>query len=282
MNSQKTLITVAPTGAESSKVNAPRLPTSLEEIVNTAIECEAAGAALIHVHIRDGNHEPSLDLTYLKEAVATLREKTSLVIQLSTGGSVRDRYEDRIRTLEAEPDSCSLSLGTINFGDDIFMNPLPFVTELYRQTKALNIVPEFELFDLGHAATLDRLLIREGLPFGKGIHCNLVLGVPGGVPGNAATLIDFVRALPKSVTSWSATGVGRTSVPVALATLASGGHLRVGMEDTLTFGNGERVRDNAQLVDRAVQLATIAHRPPMTGQEARQLLGVKDRHYATL
>jgi 3-keto-5-aminohexanoate cleavage enzyme len=273
----KTLITVAPTGAEVAKADYPQLPTTLDELLAAAHACEAAGASMIHVHIRDDNHQPTLDLGRLKETVAALRENTDLVIQLSTGGSVRDPYEDRLRVLEVEPDACSLTTGTVNFGDDIFLNPWRFVAELYQATQQREIVPEFELFDLGHVAGLHRLLDTYGLPYGGRVHCDLVMGVPGGMPGTAAALVAAVTALPDVVTSWSATGIGRTTLPVAFAALGAGGHLRVGMEDTVTFARGRPVRDNTQLVERAAQLANLAQRPPMTTTETRELLNVKVR-----
>jgi 3-keto-5-aminohexanoate cleavage enzyme len=272
-----TLITVAPTGAESRKEDVPALPTTPDELVDAAIACETAGAAMVHVHIRDDAHEPTLDLGRLKETVAALRDGTALVVQLSTGGSVHDPYEDRLRVLDADPDSCSLTMGTVNFGDDVFMNPWPFVVELFERTVEHEVVPEFELFDLGHVAALHRLLDEHGLPYGGRVHCDLVMGVPGGMPGTAGALVAAVQALPEAVTSWSATGIGRTSLPVALAALSAGGHLRVGMEDTTTFAKGRPVRDNAELVQRAAQLATLAQRPPMSGPDAAALLGTRER-----
>ncbi len=275
-----TLITVAPTGGESSKADVPALPTTLDELVATARSCAAVGAGLVHVHLRDDQHEPTLDLGRAREVVRALREQTDLVVQLSSGGSVHDTYADRLAVLDAEPDSCSLTMGTVNFGDDVFMNPWPFVVQLYERAREREIVPEFELFDLGHVAALHRLLDRHGLPYGERVHCDLVMGVPGGMPGSAAALVAAVEALPEAVTSWSATGVGRTTLPVALAALAAGGHLRVGMEDTLSFARGEPVRDNAQLVERAADLATLAQRPPMPPAEVRRLLNVKERRPA--
>ena len=273
----KTLITVAPTGAEAGKDAVPDLPVTLDELVTTAKACQAAGAALIHVHIRDAAARPTLDLGLLRETVAALRTETDLVVQLSTGGSVHDSYEDRLRVLDAHPESCSLTMGTVNFGDDVFMNPWPFIVELYARAREQQIVPEFELFDLGQVAALHRLLDTYGLPYGGAVHCDLVMGVPGGMPGTAAALVAAVQAFPDAVTSWSATGIGRTTLPVALAALSAGGHLRVGMEDTLTFARGRPVRDNAQLVSRAARLAEIAQRPPMTPEEARGLLRVRAR-----
>jgi 3-keto-5-aminohexanoate cleavage enzyme len=270
-----TLITVAPTGAEAAKADVPALPTTLDELVETAVRCEAAGAGLVHVHIRDDQHRPTLELARLTETVTALRAATSLVVQLSTGGSVHDPYEQRLRVLEAGPDSCSLTMGTVNFGDEVFLNPWPFVTELYRLTQQLEVVPEFELFDLGHVAALHRLLDAHGLPYGGRVHCDLVMGVPGGMPGTAAALVAAVQALPAAVTSWSATGIGRSTLPVALAALSAGGHLRVGMEDTVTYSRGRPVAHNAELVERAAQLATLAQRPPLSTDDVRDLLQVR-------
>ena len=271
-----TLITVAPTGAESSKADVPALPVTLDELVTTAKECQAAGAAVIHVHIRDAGAQPTLDLARLTDTVAALRESTDLIVQLSTGGAVSDGFQNRLAVLDAAPDACSLTCGTVNFGDEVFSNPWPFIRELYARTQELGVVPEFELFDLGHVATLHRLLAALGAPHGGHVHCDLVMGVPGGMPGDAATLVQAVAALPAGA-SWSATGIGRTTLPVMFAALAAGGHLRVGMEDTTSFARGRPVAGNAELVERAATLAELAQRPPLAPTQARALLGVTGR-----
>ena len=273
----KLLVTVAPTGAETAKEDCPQLPTTLAELVETARACEAAGAAMIHVHIRDDEHRPTIDVRRLTDTVDALREATDLVVQLSTGGSVHDPLENRLKVLDAEPDSCSLTMGTTNFGDDVFLNPWPFVAELYQLSQAREVVPEFELFDLGHVHALHRLLDRFGLPYGGRVHCDLVMNVPGGMPGTADALVAAVQALPDAVTSWSATGIGRSTLAVGLAALSKGGHLRVGMEDVLTLAKGVPVEHNAQLVERAVAMGRLAQREPMTPTEARDLLQVKRR-----
>jgi uncharacterized protein (DUF849 family) len=272
-----TLITVAPTGAEADKTAVPALPVTLDELVTTAKNCQAAGASVIHVHIRDGEARPTLDLALLKDTVAALREGTDLIVQLSTGGAVTDSFDHRLAVLEAAPDACSLTCGTVNFGDEVFSNPWPFIRDLYARTQQAGVVPEFELFDFGHIATLRRLLARLGPPHGGHVHCDLVMGVPGGMPGNAATLVQAVSALPDGAT-WSATGIGRTSVPVMLAALSAGGHLRVGMEDTLSFARGRPVTGNLELVERAAMLADLAQRPVMDPAQARAFLGVTGRH----
>lgn len=149
-----TLITVAPTGAESEKSAVPALPVTLDELVTTAKECQAAGASVVHVHIRDGQARPTLDTGRLTDTVAALREGTDLIVQLSTGGAVTDSFGDRLAVLGASPDACSLTCGTVNFGDEVFSNPWGFIQDLYARTQELGVVPEFELFDFGHIATL--------------------------------------------------------------------------------------------------------------------------------
>ena len=271
----KLLVTVAPTGAESTKEDVPNLPTTLSELVETAQSCQAAGAAMIHVHIRDDEHRPTLDPSRLKDTVDALREGTSLVVQLSTGGSVHDPLDARLKVLDAAPDSCSLTMGTTNFGDDVFMNPWGFICDLYQLSQERQVVPEFELFDLGHVNSLGKLLDTYGLPYGGRVHCDLVMNVPGAMPGTADALVAAVNALPPQVTSWSATGIGRSTLTVALTALAKGGHLRVGMEDVLTLAKGVPVEHNSQLVERAVALGRIVQREPMTPAEARELLNIR-------
>ena len=268
-----TLLTLAPTGAESAKADVPALPVTVEEVVATARDCAALGAAVLHLHVRGTDTLPTLDLPRVREVVAAVREATDLVVQLSTGGAVTDPAEARLAVLDAEPDAASLSLGTVNFGRDVFYNPWDLIVELHTQMQQRGIVPEYEAFDLGQLATLTRLLDRHGLPHGGHVHVDLVMGVPGGMPGTTAALAACLPALPPGST-FAATGVGRTSLPVMLAALSAGGHLRVGMEDTLTYAPGEPVRDNAQLVARAAGLARIAQRPPLSPTEARQLLGI--------
>jgi uncharacterized protein (DUF849 family) len=268
------LITVAPTGAELAKSDHPHLPTTLDELVAEAKASQAAGAGLVHVHIRDAEHRPTLDLGRLRETVAALRSETDLVVQLSTGGSVHDPLETRLAVLDAAPESCSLTCGTVNFGDEVFLNPWPFMVELFERARDAHVVPEFELFDIGQVAAMRRLLDTCGLPWGGKVHADFVMGVPGGMPGTAQALVAGVQSLPEQVTSWSATGIGRTHLPVMAAALSMGGHLRVGMEDNVVYARGRVVTSNAELVARAARLAEEMQRPPMAPDEVRGMLGL--------
>jgi 3-keto-5-aminohexanoate cleavage enzyme len=274
-----TLITVAPTGAETSKADVPALPVTLDELAATAKECEALGAAVIHIHIRDDEARPTLDPGRLRETVAAVRSGTSLIVQVSSGGAVTDPEDARLAVLDAAPDMASCTMGTVNFGDDVFMNRWDFVVDLHTRMQERGVVPEYEIFDLGQLASLQRLLDRYGLPAGGHVHVDLVMGVPGGMPGTAEALVacrQAIRDLPAG-TTFSATGIGRSTIPVMLASLATGGHLRVGMEDTLTYAKGRPVESNMQLVARAVGFAQLAQRPPLTTDEARELLAIPPR-----
>jgi 3-keto-5-aminohexanoate cleavage enzyme len=274
-----TLITVAPTGAESAKADVPALPVTLDELVATAKECEAVGASVIHVHIRDDDARPTLDQGRLRATVEALRSSTGLIVQLSSGGAVTDPEEARLAVLDAGPDMASCTMGTVNFGDDVFLNRWEFIVELHTRMRDRGIVPEYEIFDLGHLTSLVRLLDRYGLPAGGHVHVDFVMGVPGGMPGTAEALVackQAMRDLPADST-FSATGIGRSTLPVLLAAIAAGGHLRVGMEDTITYAKGRPVESNAQLVARAAAFARLAQRPPASPDQARALLGVAAR-----
>jgi len=274
-----TLITVAPTGAESAKTDVPALPVTLDELVTTAKECEALGASVIHVHIRDDAAQPTLDQGRLRDTVGALRAATGLIVQLSTGGAVTDPEADRLAVLDAAPDMASCTMGTVNFGEDVFLNRWRFIVDLHTRMQERGIVPEYEIFDLGHLTSLARLLDKYGLPAGGHVHVDLVMGVPGGMPGTTEALVacrQAMRDLPEG-TTFSATGIGRSTIPVMLAALSTGGHLRVGMEDTVSYARGVPVDSNMQLVARAVGFALLALRPPATTDEARKLLGIAVR-----
>jgi len=235
-----TLITVAPTGAESAKADVAALPVTLDELVATAKECEAVGASVIHVHIRDDEAKPTLDLGRLRATVDALHHSTDLIVQLSSGGAVTDPEAARLAVLDAAPEMASCTMGTVNFGDDVFLNRWEFIVDLHNRMQERGIVPEYEIFDLGHLTSLQRLLDRYGLPAGGHVHVDLVMGVPGGMPGTVEALVACKQALNDlpAGTTFSATGIGRTTLPVMLASLSAGGHLRVGMEDTITYAKG--------------------------------------------
>src|SRR4051812_19592748 len=207
---KSTLISVAPTGAESAKADVPALPCTIDELVSTAKAAQAAGAALIHVHVRDDDAQPTLDVGRVSAAVEAVREATDLVVQVSSGGAVTDSYDARIGVLDSNPDGASLTCGTVNFGADVFMNPLELIERLYLAMRERDIVPEFELFDLGHVTTMRRLLDKHGAPYGGHVHADLVMGVPRGVPRAIQAPTGARPARPPEATPASPGGGGTT------------------------------------------------------------------------
>src|SRR4051812_8634455 len=165
-----TWITVAPPGAGSAKADVPALPVTLDELVATAKECEAVGASVVHVHIRDDDARPTLDPGRLRATVEALREGTDLIVQLSSGGAVTDPEAARLAVIDAGPEMASCTMGTVNFGDDVFLNRWEFIVDLHTRMQERGVVPEYEIFDLGHLTSLYRLLDTYGLPAGGHVH----------------------------------------------------------------------------------------------------------------
>ena len=188
---------------------------------------------------------------------------------------MHDPLEDRLKVLDAAPDSCSLTMGTTNFGDDVFLNPWPFVCDLYQLSQEREVVPEFELFDLGQVAALHRLLRTYGLPYGGKVHVDLVMGVPGGMPGTADALVAAVAALPAETTSWSATGIGRSTLAVALRQPEQGRSpaRRHGGRPHPGQGRARSSTTTSSSLAPSSWVASPSARP-MSGAEARALLGL--------
>ena len=235
---------------------------------------------MIHVHIRDDEAQPTLDQGRLRDTVAALRAATDLIVQLSSGGAVTDPEADRLAVLDAGPDMASCTMGTVNFGDDVFLNRWEFIVDLHTRMQERGIVPEYEIFDLGHLTTL-RAAARQVRPAGRRPRARR--------PGDGRARRDArhhrgagrlprrrCATCPRAPRSRPPASAART-IPVMLASLSAGGHLRVGMEDTVTYAKGQPVESNMQLVARAVGFAQLAQRPPLTPDEARTLLGIAVR-----
>ncbi|MCB0404024.1 MAG: 3-keto-5-aminohexanoate cleavage protein [Bdellovibrionales bacterium] len=271
---EKLIITCAITGAELSKDETPVLPVTPDEQARAARECVEAGASIIHLHVRDDQARPSQELAHFKRSVEAIRAACpdTPIIQFSTGGAVGEAMEKRIEPLSLKPEMGSFNTGTINFGDDIFVNSFPDMRGLAAGFKKYGVVPEFEIYDLGHLANLEKL-IKEGLvtpPY----HIQFVLGVPGAMQGDCfRDLAPLVQRLPQPST-WGVAGVGRFQLPLATVAIATGGHVRVGLEDNIYFSRGVLATGNAQLVSRVADLAKLYGRGIASIQEARQLLGL--------
>lgn len=266
------IITVAAVGAELTREQQPNLPITPAELAADASACREAGASIYHLHVRDAEGHPTMDVDTYKAALQAIRDATDLIVQFSSGGAVTDDEESRIAPLDLQPEMATLTTGTVNFGDEVFSNPWPLVRRFYLRMLELGIAPEFEIFDSGMLAAAERLVAESDGAHHK--HYDFVLGVPGGMPAWPDAL-DFLSAHLPEHASWSATGIGSAHVPVATRTIALGGHVRTGFEDVRWFARDEPVRSNAQLVARVVEMSQDAGRPVADPSAARALLGLK-------
>jgi 3-keto-5-aminohexanoate cleavage enzyme len=269
----KVILTAAICGAEVTREAQPTLPITAQELADEAKRCVDAGAAIIHLHVRRPDGSPTQDKEIFREAIAAIRDTcTPLpIIQPSTGGAVGMTAAERLQPVELNPEMATLDCGTVNFGDEIFVNDLPLMRDFARAMSAREVLPELECFDLSHILSGIRLF-DEGL-LSCHPHFDLVLGVPGALDASAASLVEMVRRLPASAT-WTVAGVGRHQTPLMLMGLAMGGHIRVGFEDNIYLKKGVKADSNARFVEKAVRLAGEAGRTVATPDEARDLLGI--------
>lgn len=265
------IITVAGIGAEVTREQQPNLPITPQQIARDAVDCRAAGASIYHLHVRDGTGAPTMDVDTFAAALDAIRAETDLVVQFTSGGAVTDTEEARIAPLRLVPEMASLTTGSVNFGDDVFLNPVPLVRRFYSRILELGIVPEFEIFEAGMVATA--ISLYEELEADHHQHFDFVLGVPGALPGDEE-VIAFLRGRLPGGATWSATGIGRAHLPVTEAAIASGGHVRTGFEDVRYLGPGRPAESNARLVARAADAARARGREVATPVTARNLLGL--------
>ena len=265
------IITVAAIGGELTPEQEPNLPLTPEDIARDAAACQEAGASIYHLHVRDGTGHPTMDVETFRQALEALRGSTELIVQFTSGGAVSDTEDDRIAPLQLKPDMASLTTGTVNFGDDVFLNPLPLIRRFYARMLELEIVPEFEIFEAGMVATALRLYDELGAKHHQ--HFDLVLGVPGALPAWDGAVGFLVERLPDGAT-WSATGIGRAHFEVAAQAIARGGHVRTGFEDARYLDTGVRAESNRQFVERVASMAGDAGRDLATPETARRLLGL--------
>lgn len=267
------VITVAPIGGELTREQQPNLPLTPEEIGAEVGRCREAGAAIVHLHVRDDDGVPTQARDHFDRAMEAIRSAApDIVIQTSTGGSVGMTEEHRAEPLDLKPEMATLTTGSVNFGDEVFANPYPMVERLFLRMRDLGVQPEFEVFDTGMVETAGRL-VRKHDAEPRHQHFDLVLGVPGGMAGTADAVVYMAQSLPATAT-WTATGIGRTHLPVTLAALAMGGNVRTGFEDTIYYERGRLADSNAELIARVARLADEIGREVATPEQARSIVGI--------
>ncbi len=266
---QPVMITAAIVGAEVTKAQQPNLPTTPQEIIEAAVECYKAGATIIHIHVRDAEGNPTQDAGIFREVVEGIRALCDVITQVSTGGAIWMSADERLQSIECRPDMATLTTGTVNFGDGVFMNNRGLVETFAGRLLDYGIVPEIEIFDTGMVDEAIRL--RDMGLITDPIHFDFVMGVPGGMGADPATLVHLVRSLPQGST-WSVAGIGRHQLTLGTIALAMDGHVRVGFEDNIFYRKGQLAQSNAELVARIVRIAQELDRPVATPAEARDML----------
>jgi len=270
---EKLIITAAICGAEVTKEQNPAVPYTVEEIVREAKSAYDAGAAVVHLHVREDDGTPTQSRERFRVCIEAIKAAIPDVILIpSTGGAVGMSAEERLQPTELFPEMATLDCGTCNFGDEIFDNTMPMMREFGKRMLANGIKPEYECFEMGHLDTALTMAKRGEVP-GNPMQFNFVLGVPGCTPATVENLWWMVSKLPPDAT-WTVTGIGRHAFTMAAAAIVMGGNVRVGFEDNLNLERGVPARSNGELVAKVVRLAKELGREVATPAEARRILGL--------
>lgn len=265
------ILTAAIVGAEVTRIDTPHLPITATEIAREARRCRDAGAAVIHLHVRDAAGGATQDAVLFREAIDAIRSETDAIVQVSTGGAVGMSIDERAQPIGQRPDMATLNCGTLNFGDDVFVNTRPQIRDLLGRIKAAGLVPELECYEVGH---LDEALAlhHEGL-LPAPLHFQFVLGIRGGIGAREDALRYLVSQVPPGA-SWGVAAVGRHQRPMTELAMRLGGHARVGLEDNIYLEKGVLSEGSAPLVERAASYARSLGRTPVSPARAREILGL--------
>lgn len=268
----KMVITCAITGAETTRKHHPALPLTPEEIADAAGEAHRAGAAIVHLHVRDERGMPTQRLDIFKKTIELIRQRCDIVIEITTGGAAGMTAEERLLPVSLEPEMASLDCGTVNFGDDCIINTLPVMREFAHAMRGHGVRPTLECFDLSHIYA-SHVLIKEKLiepPY----HYGFVFNAPGGVKLESDILGLFVRKLPAG-SFFTVLGIGSACLPAHFGAIHHGGFMRVGFEDNVYYTKGVLARSNAELVERAVRIAGEAGLKAAKPGEVREMMQLR-------
>ena len=292
MHDRKTILTCAVTGNLTRPDQTPYLPITPEQIANECLAAAEAGAAVVHIHVRDPlTGKPSMEVDHYRDVVDRIRrQRNDLVINLTTGpggryvpseddpkvyapGTTLLPPEKRIEHIALiRPDICSLDLNTMNSGPDVVINTPRNVRKMAAVIRSSGVMPELEIFDSGDLH-LARDLITEGTLDGPGLW-TFVLGVKYGFSASPETLMYARNQLPAGAI-WAAFGIGRAEFPMVAQSWLYGGHVRVGLEDNIYLEKGVLAKGNAELVTKAVDILKSLGGDVATPAEARVLLGLR-------
>ncbi len=296
------IISAAITGGMTVPTQSQAIPVTPEEIVDSAVGAYEAGAAIVHIHVREPETgRPSSDLSLFREVLSGIKERCPVIVQPTTGGGQGMTIDERAAVLtEFQPEMATFNTGSINFGlfpigerdldwaewereylEDtrgyIFKNTFADMERICAMVREAKVKPELEAYDVGHLYNISHMLGRGLLD--TPIHIQFVLGVLG---ANSATvdqtmhMLHTAQALFGEDFTWSAAGVGYPAeYQLAALGIMLGGQMRVGLEDNLRLSRSARAQTNAELVEKAVKLAEIFDRPAATPDQAREFFGLK-------
>lgn len=287
-----TILTCAVTGNLTQPSQTPHLPITPNQIVDACLEAADAGAAVVHIHVRDPESgRPSMEVSLYAEVVNALRKhRPELVINLTTGpggrfipsdhdprvaaaGSTLSAPEKRVAHIAAlHPDVCSLDLNTMNSGDDVVINTRKNVTRMAKIIRDAGAVPELECFDSGDLVLAEQL-ISDGVLEGPGLF-TFVMGVRYAMPFSTQAL-TYAKSLIRPGAHWSAFGIGRNAFPAVAQAYLLGGNVRIGLEDTIYLGKGELAKGNGALLSKARRIVEDLGGALATSEQARQRWGLR-------
>jgi len=268
---KKVIITIAPTGNVPTKKHNRHVPISPQEIAEDIFQCYQAGAVVAHIHTRDSNGNPTTDPVITADIISRVREKSDIIIQLSTGARGGSGPE-RGACIDLKPDMASLATGSSNFSASVNSNSPELIEHLGKKMIEHGVKPEIEAFDVAMITNIGYYLKKGAVK--PPLHFNLVMNVPGSISGTPKNLLHMAEQLPQGST-FTVTGVGKAHVDMITMGALLGGNIRVGLEDVLFYSDesGE-LASNVMLVERAVRIVHALGREIATVQEARDMLGL--------
>lgn len=274
------IISAALTGNWGDKNTNPALPMTPKEIAESAYEAYQAGAAVVHLHMRDEEGFPTMRADRFLETIALIKEKCDVVINMTSSGehTLTDMAPDDARInpfYEVKPEIGSFDCGTMNWlHKTIFENSPQLLEKLGKAYQEIGVKPELEIFDAGMIYTAQYYL-KKGI-LKAPLHFQFIMGAAGGTAGTVENLTYLHSLLPENCT-WSASGIGASHLPILMGALALGGHVRVGLEDNVYMRKGVLAKSNAELVDRAANIIRASEMTVATPDQAREILGIPKR-----
>ena len=290
----KIFITCAVTGNLTTPEQTPHLPITPEQIADACLGAAEAGAAIVHIHVRDpGSGKPSMELGHYREVVERIRARnTQLILNITTGpggrfvpssdepriaaaGTTLMVPEKRVEHITVlRPEICTIDLNTMNSGKEVVINTPGNVRRMAKVMRDAGVKPEIELFDSGDIALMQDLL-KDGTLEGPAL-CSLVMGVRYGFQPNPETVL-YARNLLPADAEFTAVGIGKAAFTAAAQSYLAGGHVRVGLEDTVYLSRGQLASSNAALVEKARRIVEDLGGQIATPRETREIIGLPTR-----